>query len=1032
MADRVDILQFMVIRLANLPAASVLRRAYIRDDSLQQEGLVDADLFSADSLSEIGKLVYTTVFCDGAGITRRDGEASLMRTGSILLSLLDRLPAYDAPCPNPLATDGRVIESLRDRSYVLAGNRVYLIPDRLTDVTAPLISVLPDILAVARAAAALELEPPAVLDKKALLESVHRAMGVKTLETTVFEGGTKAGGFAATKRALFDTLYLLYILRRRLSVRLEAIIDGLRALHVLEALAIDEALDRLRQQGQAQPGDQPLLSGLTAALPSLKGWIFGPLPDDLPLIKTAADLDLHLSAVPIVHPLFARLHHFRRPFNAIAPLGIGDLKVVKQWLSSYQLGEIAHIDNVLIGETKTRVHRHLEKTEDVFSFSSEQQEETQRDVQTTDRFEMKRETDNVLKTDLNVNANANFSLSYENAGYKVLTGVSGGFAYSRSQYDQTKTTANFAREVVDKAVKRVQSRTSQQRTTTKLFETEETNTHVLENKSTNPKNISGIYRWVDKEYTAQVFNYGKRMMFEFVLPEPAAFLVESRLRAYEAQVDYPRPPTLPTPVQLPAWLQQMPASSITEQRYRELVERYDLSAVAPLPATKVVDLLDAGTGKGDFTETGISGGGSYTPRTFTCKLASIGYRVTRVMARGRAAFLGQAAVVFGNVISSPDDPPDIRGDRPPLPTDAPAAREINRMEVSLAGDPVMTLTDNRRLNFLFTAGQDTMDFAVNGRRLLTEDVTLTLGFWDVGGFSLSFRVELQLTSERRADWQAAVRALVLSVEQAKVDEANKELMQAYNAQMATYRNRLAELRATAVNDLLQGQSEAANRQVVLRELKRHCLSVLTKEFDSVPDDDILTDMETMGVRAVDTRSRRFRVDERPNAANPTEVTGRFETVTSTVDFPVVDLEAARIKGRYIQFLEQAFEWQQLSYLLYPYFWATPPNWINLMNRSDQTDPFLSAFLQAGSVRILLAVTPAYDEAVLHYLATGEPWEGGPAPVIGDPLYIPLYEELRKQQDDLLNATAEGKSWKFTLPTSLVYLDNSNTSLPTIT
>jgi hypothetical protein len=1029
MSDKVDILQFMVIRPANLPAAASLRRAYIRDDDFEQTGFTDADLFSVDSPSGIGRLVYTAVFCDAAVAPRRDGEGSLTSTGSILLAVLDRLASYEAPCPNPAAGDGRVIESLQDRSYLIAGSRILLIPDRLVDVTAPLIGALPEVLAAARTAA--EAEAPDPFDKKALVESVRRALGVKALGPTVFEGGWRSGEFASTKRALFDALYLLYILRRRLSVRLEGIIDGLRAMHLAEALAIDEALERLQQQGQAQPADRPLLERLTAAFPSLKGWTFGPLPADLPLIRHAADVDAHLAAAPIIHPLFARLHHFRRPFNAITPLGIGDLKVVKHWLTRYKAGEIAHIDNVLLGETKTRVHRHLEKTEDVFSFSSEQQEETQRDVQTTDRFEMKRETDNILKSDLNVNANANFSLSYENSGYKVLTGVSGGFAYNRSQYDQTKTTANFAREVVDKAVKRVQSRTSQQRSTTKLFETEETNTHVLENKSTNTTNISGIYRWVDKEYSAQVFNYGKRMMFEFVLPEPAAFLVESRLRAYEAQLDFPRPPTRPPEVQLPAWLQQMAASDITEQRYRALAERYDLTAVPYLPATKVIDLLDAGTGKGEFAETGISGGGSYTARTYTCKLASIGYRVTRVNMRGRAAFLGQSAVVFGNVVAAPDDPPDLRGDRPPLPGDAPGAGEINRMEVSLAGDGVMRLVDNRRLNFLFTTGQDPTVFTVNGRRLLTDDVTLTLGFWDVGGFSLSFRAELQLTPERLADWQAAVRAVVLAVEQAKVDEANKELTQGYNAQLATYRNRLAELRATAVNEVLQGQSEAANRQVVLRELKRHCLTVLTKEFDSVADDDVLTDLETMGVRQVASRSRRFRVEEHPDAASPAQVTGQFDEVTTTVDFPVVDLDAARIKGRYIQFLEQAFEWQQLSYLLYPYFWATPPKWIDLMNRSDQTDPFLSAFMQAGSVRILLAVTPAYDEAVLHYLATGEPWEGGPAPVIGDPLYIPLYEELRRQQDDLLNATAEGKPWTFTLPTSLVYLDNSNTPLPTI-
>jgi hypothetical protein len=137
-----------------------------------------------------------------------------------------------------------------------------------------------------------------------------------------------------------------------------------------------------------------------------------------------------------------------------------------------------------------------------------------------------------------------------------------------------------------------------------------------------------------------------------------------------------------------------------------------------------------------------------------------------------------------------------------------------------------------------------------------------------------------------------------------------------------------------------------------------------------------------------------------------------------------------MKGRFIQFLEQAFEWRQLAYIFYPYFWATRPKWIEMMNHADDTDPNMTAFLQAGSVRVLIAVTPAYEQAVLHFLATGEPWEGGPAPVIGDPLFIPLYEELHKQQDDLYNAVPEGEPWTFVLPTSLVYLEDSEATLPT--
>src|SRR5215204_2829050 len=362
MAEKVNILQFMVIRPANLPAPASIRRSYIRDDSLQEAGYVDADLFSEASESEIGKLVYTNVFCSDVLLPEHTVDTNLAstgsllqaRTGAILGALIQTLTYYDAPCPNPPGTGGRVVESLPDRSFVISGTRIYLIPDRLQDVSAPLVSALPEVLAAARAAAVVK-EPPGPLDKVALAEAVRNVLGVKALETVVFKGGSRTGDFTDTKRKLFDTLYLLYILRRRLSLRLEAIIDGLRALHILEALAIDEALDRLRQQGQARPSDLPLLEALTTAFPSLRGWNFGPLPSDLPLIASAADLELYLSAAPVVHPLFARFHYFRQPFNAIRPLGIGDLKVVKQWLSKYKAGEIAHIDNVLLGETKTRV-----------------------------------------------------------------------------------------------------------------------------------------------------------------------------------------------------------------------------------------------------------------------------------------------------------------------------------------------------------------------------------------------------------------------------------------------------------------------------------------------------------------------------------------------------------------------------------------------------------------------------------------------------------------------------------------------------
>ena len=168
-------------------------------------------------------------------------------------------------------------------------------------------------------------------------------------------------------------------------------------------------------------------------------------------------------------------------------------------------------------------------------------------------------------------------------------------------------------------------------------------------------------------------------MFEFVLPEPAAFLVESKLRGFETQLDYPRPPQKPNPVDLPQWLRNMPANSITEARYRELSGQYDLSALPYPTQSKIVELIDSTTGKGEFAESGIPGGGTYTARTFTCRLDSLGYRVTRFMVRGHTAFRGYAPSVNVPVVGirtpqTPEDPAQRTALGPPNPGPVSATR----------------------------------------------------------------------------------------------------------------------------------------------------------------------------------------------------------------------------------------------------------------------------------------------------------------------------------------------------------------------
>ncbi|MDQ4037174.1 MAG: hypothetical protein M3313_02175 [Actinomycetota bacterium] len=992
--DETNILQFMVVRAPTIQPTPTVERICIRDSELTSAGRQDIDLFSTVSSSEIGMKVYNSVFC--TPLTEPPTPPT-KQISDFVEALVLGLPSITPQCPNQPSEAG--LEILGQRTSVVRNGVYYLLPHQFEDLDAQLVARLLRIVHLLQAAIATDADAPddTELDLSAMRADLCALLDAETLDAALFDDGNYLSWYREIRRALFDQLYTLYILRRAVGVDLNPVMIGLRALHTLEALAFDEVVKRVADRHSVEGQEQYIIEVLAYLYPSVEGWDYAEMPADFPLVSTREDLAEYFSATPVVHPLFARLHRFRQPFNDIAPLGVGDLKVVKQKLIEYHAGEIAHIDNIMSRELKSRVHRVLEKTEDIFTSSTEQSSDTQRDLQTTDRFELKHEAEQVVKTDTSLNAGLSVNATFTGGAYSIVSGVTGSFAYTRSRTDEAKVASNFARDVVEKAVKRIQTKVSQSRTTTTTFETEETATHTFDNK-VGTEHVSGIYRWVDKKYESQIYNYGKRMMFEFVLPEPAAFYIESRLRAYQAQLNVPQPPDVPQFRALPVSVSGLNPSDINETKFAELERIYDLSEFTFPARIKTVTLVNPETGQVLFREQDIDFDDEWYAKSFSCQIGAKGYQITKLKLDGslywRRANEGRW-------------------------------RDQNLVKFSMNGTELWGgAHENTKYLALFSPNDDAVP--KHGPYLLADDPsTLTLGFQDIVRYSLVISTELTLSDAALLDWQEQVLSKVRAVEQAKVDSDNNDLRQSYQSQLATYRNQIAQLEATAVNDLLRGGSEAANRQVIIQELKRQCLAMLTSAFDANsatdPEDDLLTDVDATGERDVKFRYRRMDVVQKPNATTPTSAAVDFKIDFADAKYPLPDVAKARLKGRYVQFLEQAFEWHQLSYVCYPYFWTATPKWIQLMNNEDLTDPFFSDFLQAGSTRVLLAVTPTYDDAVLHYLATGEPWEGGPAPVIGDPLHIPLHEELRKQQDDLAGAVEEGEPWRFTLPTSLVWL-----------
>jgi hypothetical protein len=204
------------------------------------------------------------------------------------------------------------------------------------------------------------------------------------------------------------------------------------------------------------------------------------------------------------------------PRCQIKPLGMADYRRVEQELHCYEPGEVAHIENVLRGETKERVTRHLRRTEETLTTVTEEERTQEKDTQTTDRFELEKQTEKVIQEDIKFDIGLNVQAQY--GPVKITADTN--FAYAQSTKESDKAASKFAKEVTDRALERVVKKVREEQVRKVLDEFEETNTHKLEGGDAH---TVGLYRWVNKVYKARVVNYDKRLILEFMIPEPGAF-----------------------------------------------------------------------------------------------------------------------------------------------------------------------------------------------------------------------------------------------------------------------------------------------------------------------------------------------------------------------------------------------------------------------------------------------------------------------------------------------------------------------------
>jgi hypothetical protein len=614
-------------------------------------------------------------------------------------------------------------------------------------------------------------------------------------------------------------------------------------------------------------------------------------------------------------------------------LGIADYKKVIQTTQGYIEGEVAHIENIMAREYKERATRKLRRSENTTTTTSETEKEKLSDTTSTGRFEMQSEVANILQEskDFNTGINTNFSYS-ATPGTAFSIGGNVNMATHSSKEESNRQAVTQAKDITERALERVVSKVKQERIEKIIEEFEETNKHGFDNRD-GKDHVVGVFRWVDKVYKNQVVNYGKRLMFEFMVPEPAKLhvlgMTESKSFGGLALIPPVDPRTYTDSPNATIKFQLKDYSSINENTLKYWGSQFN-AKLNPSPALTQI----------------------------------VGKTLTYDSTLAKTAASGKDTI------------------------EIPENYYATAAKVTLSGSTPGS-SDGWGRGGAVIVGDHTNSWYLDVGRDFTSDPyfvtiskyygTIPISFYTTNHHALeaSVAVMCQPTDEYLIQWK---------------QETFKAIIDAYEVALAKYNQAIAE--EGVKGNLIKESNPGFYRQIENMVLRKNCISYIIDKSQN----------------ATSTYGR--------NMSNDTDA----NTKKSFLNYEINTTKALDEYTSFVKFIEQAFEWDIMSYNFYPYYWGSRQSWSQLY-LFDNNDPLFRAFIQSGMARVIVTVRPGFEEAVRFYMQTGQIWNGGEVPVIDDKLFLSIVDELRQPEGQ-----KEGKAWHTRLPTALTILQAGSIGL----
>jgi hypothetical protein len=615
-------------------------------------------------------------------------------------------------------------------------------------------------------------------------------------------------------------------------------------------------------------------------------------------------------------------------------VGVGDFMRVEQEICCYVPGEVSHIENIMAREYKEKTSRNLTRSETVTEETTEREQENVRDTTTTERFELHSEISRVMQEDKSMQIGANASVSAEYSGVTISAAGNLNSTNSSGVTNSFNKGEAYAKEVVDRAMERVVEKMTYKRTSRMLREFEETDKHGFDNRA-GEQHVTGIYRWVDKIFENRLINYGKRLMYDFTIPEPAKnFKHWIKMQQGSGSNDVGVPPVAPI---APGARGINNATDINRWNYADIAGLYDAKVEACPPQHidigKAIAESPLLTGAENKKKKGIFVGSAKfdmeLPDGYFCNYYH--FRYSRVLGANwqdtceSVVAIGAHQWWFGNWNNGWD-------------WEGVPASYTQTLPISII---------------------------TNGP----------------GAFHLNIIALCNLHPDAYLNWQ---------------NQAYLKIMEGYNKKLKEYNDAKADFDskvAAALNQSNANTDQAIDysfnplyaRAIEQRELKRLCMELMLIPYYM------------------------------PLGYN------HYQLAQGSSDIYDVKRDwALYLRGRYIKFIEDAFDWDIMAYLFYPYYWAEKNEWPTLIKETSSADYIFQSFVQSGMARVTLPVRPGYEKAVLYFLDTG---------VVLDNKDLLPGDDNDVYQDIVQTLTLEkpvqvGESWHTRMPTALTIIQSN--------